>query len=149
MKSLLPRSFSRSLPTILPSSRSNHDHILSLPDYYRDTRREVYGPYFSSETQFMRTMETLYDDYEEGSRASCLLDTWLPDEEDFETKSHSTESTLDASGLPSLCSSIYFDEVPISSSRSEKSDCLRLGRVLLQGFVSLFYGGRRHWRRKD
>ena len=53
MKSLFPRSFSRSLPMLLPSSRTKQDNCVSLPDYYRDTKREVYGPYFSTEVQFM------------------------------------------------------------------------------------------------
>ena len=53
MKPLFPRSFSRSLHMLLPSSRTKQDHTISLPDYYRDTKREVYGPYFSTEVQFM------------------------------------------------------------------------------------------------
>jgi hypothetical protein len=48
MKSLLSRKFSRSLSSLVSSSRSHHDNILSLPDYYRDTRREIYGPYWST-----------------------------------------------------------------------------------------------------
>lgn len=52
MKPLL-RSFSRSLPMLSASSRTNHDHTVSLPDYYRETKREVYGPHFSTEIQFM------------------------------------------------------------------------------------------------
>ncbi|KXN81713.1 hypothetical protein AN958_03811 [Leucoagaricus sp. SymC.cos] len=147
MKSLLPRTFSRSLPTLLPSSRSNNDHMVTLPDYYRNTRREVYGPYFSTETQSVRTMEMPYGNPDESYRSSFLLvsqrpaspetiDSWSaqdiepPEEQGLESKTHSTEN-LGASSLPSLCASIYFDEVPIPPPMSEKPDCFRVGRALL------------------
>ncbi|KAJ3576231.1 hypothetical protein NP233_g551 [Leucocoprinus birnbaumii] len=141
---------------MLPSSRPNDDHIVSLPDYYRNTRREVYGPYFSTETQSMRTVEFPSDNYNgESSRSSVSLQTKdlaLPQDEDFDTKSQSTESTIfegSHAALPSLCSSIYFEDVPIPPPTSGKNDPFRVGRAILQGFVSLFCGGRRHWRRKD
>lgn len=61
MKSILSRKFSRSLSSLV--SRPHQDNTLSLPDYYRDTRREIYGPCWSDseETYYSVVIFPVFD----------------------------------------------------------------------------------------
>ncbi|EKM82312.1 hypothetical protein AGABI1DRAFT_110979 [Agaricus bisporus var. burnettii JB137-S8] len=135
MKSILSRKFSRSLSSLV--SRPHQDNTLSLPDYYRDTRREIYGPCWSdSEETYcsVRTMELPYFDDNESYRSSFLLDIGFPGDEGGETK-----ATCYVDARPFAFKSCAEREAPSSTRKKFK----RVGvfhRAVFRGFFSLFCG---------